>query len=74
MGLRPLAIEFLFHFDFLVGFDHIAFLDIVAALERDTALKVGSNFFDVVFEAFEGSDVASEDHHTIADETRLVGA
>jgi hypothetical protein len=36
----------------LVGFDDIALLDVVKALNRQTAFVTGRNFPDVVFEAF----------------------
>ena len=69
-----LGVEFLLDFDFAVGFDGVAFLDVVTALEGDTALKVGGDFFDVVFEALEGCNVAGEDHHAVANEAGFVAA
>ena len=40
---------------------------------EDTALEVGGDFLDVVFETLEGGDVAGEDHHAVADEAGFVG-
>lgn len=68
-----LSVELLLDFDFAVGFDGVAFLDVVASLEGDTALEVGGDFLDVVFETLEGGDVAGEDHHAVADEAGFVG-
>ena len=50
-----LSVELLLDFDFAVGFDGVAFLAVVASLEGDTALEVGGDFLDVVFETLEAA-------------------
>src|ERR1700733_7598551 len=48
------------------GFDHIAGLDVAVVSDGDAAFHAVRDFFGVVFEAAQRSDLAFEDFHVVA--------
>src|SRR3954452_8170065 len=56
----------------LVGLDHIAFLDVVEALDDQTALEALADLRGVVLLALQGRQVGTlDDHCAVADDTHL---
>ena len=49
-------------------------LDVLVALERDTALEALGDLLHVVLEAAQAGELARPDHDVVADEARLGGA
>src|SRR5262245_51215437 len=54
--------------------DDVAFLDVVVALETDTALDPLANLARIVFEALEAHELARPHDHAVAHQTHIGGA
>ena len=50
-----------------VSLDNVADLDIVVALDVETAVHTHVNLLDIILESLEGSEFSSVDHDTVAD-------
>ncbi len=53
------------------GLENIALLDVIEALETDTALIALHNLTGIVLEAFEGGNLILEDHDAVTDNADL---
>lgn len=71
-GLSDNRLERFLDFHFFETFNDVAFADIVVALDVKAAIVARNDFFDVVFEAFERSELAGIAYDAFADKTHFI--
>ena len=54
-----------------ISLDNVADLDVVVALDVQTAVHTHVNFLDIVLESLEGSELSCIDYDTVADHAHL---
>ncbi len=59
------------HFDDVEAFQLVAFHNFIEAFNHQTALKAHTDFFNIVFVAFQRRQLAGMDDHVVADEADM---